>query len=390
MSIAQGADYDLVPGKVDSSNMIAVIEALQRKFDKKPIEDLEDDVPKAPVIKTDVTSMIQELQACLRSSGGGGGCGTPPHVLSGGTSCNPGASPQPPVLPMGIRPPPGIWQQHRQQHAQQPRQKETTHAWQFSSEPARMPQQTQLRQQQQQQQPRVEAFHFSSEPPLNQRTQCQHQWQHQQQQHLQGQLAYQPVHGTRMLKTSAMNVIDFKKFGSEQTSTSTTDDDDAELFDSIEAEDEQMQSMMLPMGLSNNGVKTTLMVRNIPVMYTQEMLMLEWPNNGSYNFLYLPRSCAGQTNLSYCFINFFSEEHAMAFRAAWQKKRLMHFRARKSLNISLADVQGLKAHLQQLKRKRVRRIEMRQCQPYILFKDCVIGLTEALANVDTVDWDSAP
>jgi len=100
--------------------------------------------------------------------------------------------------------------------------------------------------------------------------------------------------------------------------------------------------------------QTTLMVRNVPVMYTQEMLLHEWPNDGSYDFLYLPRSGAGRFNLSYAFINFVSEAQAEEFRTKWQKKRLAFYSSKKALNISYAEVQGREANLAQLKKKRVR------------------------------------
>mmetsp|Transcript_29676 Transcript_29676/g.79005 ORF Transcript_29676/g.79005 Transcript_29676/m.79005 type:complete len:292 (+) Transcript_29676:90-965(+) len=111
---------------------------------------------------------------------------------------------------------------------------------------------------------------------------------------------------------------------------------------------------------------TTVMVRNIPVMYTQEMLVSECVNTGTFDFLYLPRSGNGQTNLTYAFINFVSEEHALAFKDQWHKKRLTQLVARKPLNISFGDVQGLRANIMQLKKKKTRLMEARQCQPIII------------------------
>lgn len=127
---------------------------------------------------------------------------------------------------------------------------------------------------------------------------------------------------------------------------------------------------------------TTLMIRNIPVMYTQDMLALEWKNEGTYDLLYLPFSCTLQRNLSYAFINFVTEEYAHAFKAFWQKKRLAHFTVRKSLSISFADVQGRDTNLRQLNKKRVRRINVRQCQPIIFEDGRRIQLSEALGHLD--------
>jgi len=112
------------------------------------------------------------------------------------------------------------------------------------------------------------------------------------------------------------------------------------------------------------GSKTTLMIRNVPVMYTEEMLLAEWPNVDTYDFLYLPKSSSLQRNLSYAFINFTTESAAAAFQQLWQKRRLAHFSSRKPLNISIADVQGRDENLRRLKMNSSGRTKTR-CHPLI-------------------------
>merc|ERR1719465_14878 len=46
--------------------------------------------------------------------------------------------------------------------------------------------------------------------------------------------------------------------------------------------------------LSARSAQTTLIIRNVPVLYTREMLLQEWPNEATYDFLYLPYSCSMQ------------------------------------------------------------------------------------------------
>jgi len=128
------------------------------------------------------------------------------------------------------------------------------------------------------------------------------------------------------------------------------------------------------------GPRTTLMIRNIPVMYTQEMLLMEWPYQDTFNFLYLPYDYPRRRNLSYCFVNFETEAAAVEFTDRWQKKRLAHFSSRKPLNISFADVQGRYANILQLKKKRVQRVKAMQCQPVLFHKGVRIGLEEALQH----------
>lgn len=181
--------------------------------------------------------------------------------------------------------------------------------------------------------------------------------------------------------------------------SSTQDGDAAALSDFTGGSEEDVSQMIAiphaprtcPQG------RTTLMIRNVPLMYTQELLIKEWPINGEYDLLYLPRT--GDANLSYAFVNFVSEAHAEAFKAHWQKKRLAHFTSRKPLNIGYAEVQGLKDNLQELKKKRARRMQLRQCEPIVLLSGrqvpypeavaAVVGRSGAGANATPMPWAAA-
>lgn len=140
---------------------------------------------------------------------------------------------------------------------------------------------------------------------------------------------------------------------------SSTDDGE----DSIQCIDNSENDRTYVRDLAPVAANTTLMVRNVPALYTQELLIQEWPQDGSWDFLYLPRSNsgAGRFNLTYAFINFVSEAYAVEFKARWHKKRLACFSSKKALNMSFAEVQGLEANLDQLQRKRVRM----QSQPVV-------------------------
>lgn len=116
--------------------------------------------------------------------------------------------------------------------------------------------------------------------------------------------------------------------------------------------------------LGNAGA-TTLMVRNIPVRYTQEMLLKEWPNRGTYDFLYLPICIKKKCNTSFAFINFISSELAREFAQRWHHERLLFFSARKPLDISLADLQGLEKNLLQCMNNKTSRIRNIRFQPAV-------------------------
>jgi len=113
-----------------------------------------------------------------------------------------------------------------------------------------------------------------------------------------------------------------------------------------------------------DGVRT-LMVRNIPVRYTQDMLLKEWPNSCTYDFLYLPICIDRKRNVSFAFVNFVTPEAATQFHGAWHKQRLAHFSARKPLDISPADVQGRDENLLQIIRNKTFRIRNAYFQPAI-------------------------
>lgn len=121
---------------------------------------------------------------------------------------------------------------------------------------------------------------------------------------------------------------------------------------------------------------TTFMVRNIPMSCTQEMLVEEWPVDGSYDLLYLPRSSGGKANLGYAFINLASSEEARAFYARWHKRRLPLLDTEKHLLISRAEVQGFHANVEQLKKKRAGKMRSRQCKPIIVKDGRVVSLDD--------------
>jgi hypothetical protein len=136
------------------------------------------------------------------------------------------------------------------------------------------------------------------------------------------------------------------------------------------------------------GLPTTLMIRNIPLTYTQEALAAEWPNNGTYDFFYVPCSANMQRNKTYAFINFTSHQAALDFKAQWDKVRLPQFTTRKALSITCADVQGRDENLLQLFKKRHWRLKVKECQPLIYENDVSITLDQAFQGLEgeSMQW----
>jgi len=168
---------------------------------------------------------------------------------------------------------------------------------------------------------------------------------------------------------------------SEDERSMSSGEESSRKIEDIESVDESKLDQLFA-ALSARSGKTTLMIRNVPVLYKKELLLGEWPNGGTYDYLYLPYHCSTQRNLSYAFVNFTSEAAAIAFVEKWQKKRLAHYTSRKPLNISFAEVQGLDSNLWDLKKKRVKRVKVPQCQPVIFAKHGEqVDLTTALNDL---------
>ena len=90
---------------------------------------------------------------------------------------------------------------------------------------------------------------------------------------------------------------------------------------------------------------TTVMMRNLPNKYTQQMLLGELRDAGfhmqeDFDFFYLPMDHSNCANLGYCFINFTRPQRANDFAAAFSGKRMRRFNSHKTAVIMPASIQG--------------------------------------------------
>ncbi|CAE8611168.1 unnamed protein product [Polarella glacialis] len=90
---------------------------------------------------------------------------------------------------------------------------------------------------------------------------------------------------------------------------------------------------------------TTVMMRNLPNKYTQQMLIVELRDAGfhmqaDFDFFYLPMDHSNCANLGYCFINFTETCRANDFAAAFSGKRMRRFNSHKTAVIMPASIQG--------------------------------------------------
>mmetsp|Transcript_26875 Transcript_26875/g.25736 ORF Transcript_26875/g.25736 Transcript_26875/m.25736 type:complete len:982 (-) Transcript_26875:339-3284(-) len=100
----------------------------------------------------------------------------------------------------------------------------------------------------------------------------------------------------------------------------------------------------LDIGRVNEGedLRTTVMVRNIPNKYQQQMLLEEINvgHEGTYDFFYLPIDFKNKCNVGYCFINFLDPKHIVTFVKEFNGLRWKSFNSEKVCAITFARIQG--------------------------------------------------
>jgi hypothetical protein len=115
--------------------------------------------------------------------------------------------------------------------------------------------------------------------------------------------------------------------------------------------DGQSQHLVLDLDAVQNGLdtRTTLMVRNIPNKYTQQMLLTEFTENnhgpGVIDFFYLPIDFKNRCNRGYAFINFVDHHDILNFHRQYYGKHWRTFNSDKICDITYARIQGKAAML---------------------------------------------
>lgn len=118
---------------------------------------------------------------------------------------------------------------------------------------------------------------------------------------------------------------------------------------------------------------TTVMMRNLPNKYMQDLLLKETQEHGYHlkrdiDFFYLPMDRNNGANLGYCFINFVSSNTALSFVKAFQGKRMRRFNSSKTIALMPASIQGYEANKIHYASRRVAQAD-RQYRPLFLRDD---------------------
>eukprot|EP00931_Biecheleriopsis_adriatica_P018714 TRINITY_DN13003_c1_g1_i1.p1 TRINITY_DN13003_c1_g1~~TRINITY_DN13003_c1_g1_i1.p1 ORF type:complete len:519 (+),score=95.61 TRINITY_DN13003_c1_g1_i1:41-1597(+) len=103
---------------------------------------------------------------------------------------------------------------------------------------------------------------------------------------------------------------------------------------------------------------TTVMVRNIPNKYNQQLFMEDLKIKGflgCYDFLYVPIDPGTQANRGYAFLNFTDAQFAWMFRLAYEGQRMGNFNSDKLVSVSPAKLQGFEANYVHYSSSRINR-----------------------------------
>jgi RNA recognition motif-containing protein len=108
--------------------------------------------------------------------------------------------------------------------------------------------------------------------------------------------------------------------------------------------DNQHLALDIEIVKSGGDVRTSLMVRNIPNKYTQNMLLSEFTESGhgpgKLDFFYLPIDFRNKCNRGYAFINFVDYADIISFYDTYNGKQWKIFKSEKICCITYARIQG--------------------------------------------------
>jgi len=92
---------------------------------------------------------------------------------------------------------------------------------------------------------------------------------------------------------------------------------------------------------SGKDLRTTIMIRNIPIKYTDNILNETFKEfHGKYDCLYMPYDHEKKGNKGYAFINFVNPLHILLFYEKFNGEKWVHFESSKICELNMAHFQG--------------------------------------------------
>eukprot|EP00747_Dinoflagellata_sp_TGD_P063163 gnl/TRDRNA2_/TRDRNA2_153336_c1_seq5.p1 gnl/TRDRNA2_/TRDRNA2_153336_c1~~gnl/TRDRNA2_/TRDRNA2_153336_c1_seq5.p1 ORF type:complete len:271 (-),score=47.77 gnl/TRDRNA2_/TRDRNA2_153336_c1_seq5:236-1048(-) len=110
--------------------------------------------------------------------------------------------------------------------------------------------------------------------------------------------------------------------------------------------------------VSGDGDVHTVMMRNIPNKYSQQLLIEEINNQGfagTFDFIYLPVDPDTDANRGYAFVNFDDPSDALRFKQEFDGRQMALFDSSKFVTVTPATLQGFDANYAHYANARVNR-----------------------------------
>lgn len=114
--------------------------------------------------------------------------------------------------------------------------------------------------------------------------------------------------------------------------------------------------------------RTTIMIRNIPSRYTQQLLIDELVASGfrgSFDFIYLPIDFRNGCSMGYSFANFIHPQDVVHFFTRWNGRRWPQFSSRKRCELAFARIQGKQALVEHFQHSRTLLASPANCRPIV-------------------------
>ena len=134
------------------------------------------------------------------------------------------------------------------------------------------------------------------------------------------------------------NGVNLKGFLSKTNALSKTKGK-SDLFNQNKNEKQLINLEEIAIGADN---RTTLMIRNIPIKYTDEMLINEVKRfENKFDCLYMPYDFEKGGNKGYAFINFTHPLNILLFYTLFEGKTWTYFESKKICELNFANFQGI-------------------------------------------------
>jgi len=144
---------------------------------------------------------------------------------------------------------------------------------------------------------------------------------------------------------------------------------DSVFFNTMPAVQEDEDSICMGITAQPANINfTSMMIRNIPNRYSQQIMLAEIDRagfKGKYSLFYLPIDFGQRANLGYAFIDFPDLETAQLFYSCFHGEKLRKFKSKKILEISPAMHQGLEANLNHFAKAALQRITNPKFRPKV-------------------------